>query len=166
MIVEEQLRIFLYMMAAGFLIGFCVTFYERFITRGKKGLWRFFPDLLFWLGQALFVFLVLFQLNGADLRFYMCVALVIGFVIYWKVARGTIIRILNWLSWLLVTMIKILFLPFKWLWTAVALILYAIWQLLSFISRPFHPISLFLQKKWSILAKKIKTWLNLLYNRE
>lgn len=165
MIVEEQLRIFLSMMAAGMFVGFCVTFYERFITRGKKGIWRFFPDLLFWLGQALIVFLLLFQLNGAELRFYMLVALLAGFLLYWKLARRLVLRIFNWLSWLTITILTILFLPFKWIWSAIMLLLTVILRLLAFITRPFHPISQFLQKKWSILAKKIKLWLNLLYNR-
>lgn len=165
MIVEEQLRIFLSMMAAGVLIGFNLTFYERFITRGKNGLWRFFPDLLFWLGQALLVFLLLFQLNGAELRFYMFVALLTGFTLYWKLARRFTLRVCNWLSWLMITFLTILFLPIKWILTAVMLLLTAIWRISALIFRPFYPISQFLQKKSSILAKKIKIWLKLLYNR-
>lgn len=165
MIVEEQLRIFLSMMAAGFFTGFCVTCHERFIIKEKKGMWRFFPDLIFWLGQALVIFLILFALNGAELRLYMMVALLIGFTLFWKLARTFTLSVLNWLAWLSIKTITIFLLPFKWVWLLVVLILSAMWRLLSLLGRPFHPISLFLQKKASILAKKIKIWLNLLYNR-
>ncbi|TFE01927.1 spore cortex biosynthesis protein YabQ [Jeotgalibacillus sp. R-1-5s-1] len=166
MIVEEQLRTVAYLAGSGFVIGFFLTLYHRYIIRSKRLPVHFVTDLIFWCFQALFVFLVLYFLNGVSLRLYMVMSIVFGFLIYRKTAQGTVLWLLVLIEKIGHLIFRILFAPVRWLWFLFKMICRFLLAVILLLLTPFQPFFQFSSKKSTFFAKKIKLWLNLLYNRE
>ncbi|WP_227397271.1 spore cortex biosynthesis protein YabQ [Jeotgalibacillus aurantiacus] len=166
MIVEEQLRTVAYLAGSGFVIGLFLTLYHRYIIRSKRLPVHFVTDVIFWCCQALLVFLVMYFLNGVSLRLYMVLSVIFGFLIYRKAVQGTAIRLLVLIEKTVRLTWRILFAPVRWLWFLLKMICRFLLAVILLLLTPFQPFFQFSRKKSTFFAKKIKLWLNLLYNRE
>jgi spore cortex biosynthesis protein YabQ len=83
MTLSEQFATMIAMTAMGGWIGAALTTYQRFIHPRKKWQWfMILTDILFWAVQGLFVFLVLLNVNEGEIRFYIFLALALGFAAY------------------------------------------------------------------------------------
>lgn len=81
------------MIAMGLVIGMNLDFYHRVTIRFVKAFWtRMCWDLLFWMAQVLLVFYVLLRVNEGELRFYIFLALIVGFWIYRRHGRKPFLR--------------------------------------------------------------------------
>lgn len=99
MTLSEQFYSMIAMGGMGIWIGASLTTYHRFLP--SKRVWRwilFLTDLIFWCVQGLIIFYVLLLVNQGTLRFYLFLALAIGFsaykglfeTIYNKILEGVI----------------------------------------------------------------------------
>ncbi|KIL52465.1 spore cortex biosynthesis protein YabQ [Jeotgalibacillus campisalis] len=182
MILDLQLQVMSTMLAAGLVIGLNLTLYDRYIIRTRTGGLRWLTDGVFWCVQALLVFLLLFNVNGGEWRFYVLLSIICGFAGYEALIKKTFIAALSfidsvvkWIVRTLALIISVLFLtPIIWilnvikaiflpLFSGICRIFMAVGRILI---KPFHPFIQFLKNKQTFFAKKIKKWLNLLYNRE
>ncbi|WP_027725238.1 spore cortex biosynthesis protein YabQ [Tuberibacillus calidus] len=83
MTLSEQFATMLAMTAMGIWIGASLSAYHRLIDPGKKHRWlRLVTDVLFWVTQGLFIFFILLYLNEGEIRFYLFLALALGFSAY------------------------------------------------------------------------------------
>ncbi|MDG5473818.1 spore cortex biosynthesis protein YabQ [Jeotgalibacillus sp. ET6] len=182
MILDLQLQVMSTMLAAGLVIGLNLTLYDRYIVRRKTGGLRWLTDGVFWCVQALLVFLLLFNVNGGEWRFYVLLSIICGFAGYEALIKKSFVailsfidRIVKWIVRMLTLIIgALIFTPIFW----IVKLIRAIFQTLfsgicriflvigKILTRPFQPFIQFLKNKQSFFAKKIKKWLNLLYNRE
>jgi len=182
MILDQQLQVMTMMLAAGLVVGVNLTLYDRYILRAKSANWRWVTDGMFWCVQALFIFILLFHANGVEWRFYVLLSIICGYAAYEALIKNGVVRILTTVDRIvkaiakfLERVITVLFIsPIKWVWKllllSVGLVLTTICRILLFIGRimysPFDPFFQFIRKKAGFFAKKIKKWVNLLYNRE
>ena len=83
MTLTEQFSTMIAMTAMGGWIGAALTIYHRFIHPKKRWQWvMILTDILFWMIQGLFVFLILLHVNEGEIRFYIYLALALGFSTY------------------------------------------------------------------------------------
>ncbi|MGV3488452.1 MAG: spore cortex biosynthesis protein YabQ [Tuberibacillus sp.] len=83
MTLPEQFATMIAMTAIGVWIGAGLTTYHRFLHTRKKWQWlMILTDILFWMVQGLLVFLVLLHVNEGEIRFYIFLALALGFSAY------------------------------------------------------------------------------------
>jgi len=182
MILDLQLQVMSMMIGSGLLIGLNLTLYDRYFIRSERTGWRWVTDGFFWCVQALLVFLMLFHVNGGEWRLYVLLSIICGFAGYEALIKKGFVTVLEFIDrivkWIvrtiLLTLTVLIVTPLIWLWklvqTTVLFIVSIICRILFFIGRvllrPFDPIFQYIRKKCTFLAKKIKKWLNLLYNRE
>lgn len=182
MILDLQLQVMATMLGAGLLIGFNMTLYDRYILRSERRGWNWVTDGLFWCVQALLIFILLFSVNGGEWRLYVLLSIICGFAGYEALIKKSLVAVLSYIDriikWIVRTVIAIvtaiLITPVIWLGklllAAVLLIGTGFCRILLMIGRllmsPFKPFFQFFSKKGSFFAKKIKKWLNMLYNRE
>jgi spore cortex biosynthesis protein YabQ len=85
------------MIAMGSVFGAMLDTYQRFLKRGSRKRWIvFFNDVLFWFIQAILIFYVLFLVNSGELRFYLFLALLLGFSAYQALFKQGYVRLLEW----------------------------------------------------------------------
>ncbi|TDL30414.1 spore cortex biosynthesis protein YabQ [Jeotgalibacillus sp. S-D1] len=182
MILDLQLQVMATMMGAGLLIGFNLTLYDRYILRSERRGWNWVTDGLFWCVQAFLIFILLFSVNGGEWRLYVLLSIICGFAGYEALMKKSFVALLTYIDqiikWIVrtctVILTAMLITPLMWIWKlilgAVLLIGSVLCRILLMIGRllwsPFKPFFQFFSKKGSYFAKKIKKWLNLLYNRE
>lgn len=80
---DIHFKVFLLSVGFGFIVGLLYDFFKVFRTvvlRSKKGI--FIQDILFFLIIAVITFLFLLSINGGRFRFYIFVALAVGFAVY------------------------------------------------------------------------------------
>jgi spore cortex biosynthesis protein YabQ len=134
-----QLMTILSMIGMGIYLGIIIDTYQRFLKRKQRNkiivfLWDFF----FWLVQALLCFLVLFNVNGAELRLYVILAIVCGFAcyqslfhfIYLRYLEIAIIIIKRIFQFIYQTIRYIIVMPIVWLLTTLGSIFLFIWLLI------------------------------------
>ncbi|KIL52522.1 spore cortex biosynthesis protein YabQ [Jeotgalibacillus soli] len=181
MILDAQLLVMASMIGAGLLIGFNLTLYDRYLSPRKSSNWRWITDGFFWCLQAIIVFLLLFQVNGGEWRLYVLISIICGFSAYQALIKRIIIRVLTliekiikWVSRvLIITFTIVVVTPLRWGWRIFMLVmaglLSLVCRLLSIfwwiLSRPFAPFLSKIPNYRILIAKKVKKWLNLLYNR-
>lgn len=96
MSLSEQFITMIAMAAMGIWIGTSFTTYHRFV-HPKKG-WRWimiFTDVLFWIVQALLVFLTLLYVNEGHIRFYIFLALLCGYACYKSLLENIYSKVLE-----------------------------------------------------------------------
>lgn len=118
----------LMMLTSGLILGMFLDFVrvcrERYPFRKRL---QPFVDILYWLLSAILVFGLLWWSNWGELRFYIFVAICLGFLIYFqylsKSIRESIRRILQFMEWLIRFIVRLLdtlvFKPVVKLWTIV-----------------------------------------------
>lgn len=83
MTLPEQFETMIAMTAMGVWIGAALTTYHRFIHPRKKWQWFMIPtDILFWIVQGLLAFYILLHVNEGEIRFYIFLAVALGFSFY------------------------------------------------------------------------------------
>jgi len=71
------------MIVSGLYLGISLDTFRRLIPYRKQStILTYVMEIGFWLMQAFILFFVLFQANGGDLRFYIVIAVLLGFSIY------------------------------------------------------------------------------------
>jgi spore cortex biosynthesis protein YabQ len=170
MTLTVQFQTIISMIAMGIWIGMAMDTYGRFLHEKKKWNWfHFINDFLFWVLQALLVFYVLLQVNHAEVRFYIFLALICGFSaykalfekIYKRILERTIqivAAVLRFIKRLLEVLVVN---PIKWIFTLLlAIIMWAlnmVWRivfaLLKIIFLPFKWTGLLI---WRFIPKQ--TW--------
>lgn len=104
MTLSEQFATMIAMTAMGLWIGASLTTYHRLIR--PKGKWHWMmiiTDTFFWILQGLLIFYVLLDINQGQVRFYIFLALILGYAsykalfekIYQKVLEATITIIIS-----------------------------------------------------------------------
>lgn len=96
MTLSEQFASLMAMCGMGVWVGASLTTYQRFLP--MKKVWRWFlflTDILFWCLQGLILFYVLLLVNQGTLRFYLFIALLIGFSAYKGLFETTYNKILE-----------------------------------------------------------------------
>ena len=84
------------MIVMGTVIGINIDVYHRLTLTSIRTLWmRAVWDIVFWLAQALLVFYVLLHMNEGELRIYVYLALLFGFLLYRKSGRRTFLKIME-----------------------------------------------------------------------
>jgi len=91
----NQAYIFLATVYVGLLLGIIYDIYRAFrmITKPGRVLLAIF-DLLFWILAALFSFIMLFKVNGGEIRFYAFIGLALGWGIYTLVVGSILVKFL------------------------------------------------------------------------
>ncbi|MFD2617458.1 spore cortex biosynthesis protein YabQ [Terrilactibacillus laevilacticus] len=83
MTLNEQFATMIAMILTGLWIGVSLTTYHRFMHPNKKWMWTTIPtDIFFWICQGLLIFYVLLKVNEGQIRFYIFLALLLGYVMY------------------------------------------------------------------------------------
>ena len=84
------------MLATGMMVGIQIDVYHRLLVRLLQSFWlRALFDLLFWIVQSVVVFYVLWRVNEGELRFYIFLALLFGFFLYYRWGRVSFLRIME-----------------------------------------------------------------------
>ncbi|MBU9710173.1 spore cortex biosynthesis protein YabQ [Evansella tamaricis] len=155
---------FLSMLASagtGIVLGASFDTYRRFLRSPKRFRWSLIVnDILFWVLQALLFFYVLLQVNHGEVRFYLLIALVLGYSIYRSLFEGIyqkmlegVIHFITRLTFIVVRTIKVLvFNPIKWLLKVILtlsmIIVTTIWRIIYFILRVFFSPFVWLWNKY------------------
>ena len=186
MTLSTQFLTMLSMIGMGSLFGVMFDTYQRFLNRPNRKSWIvFFNDLLFWVIQALIIFYILFLVNNGELRFYIFVALLCGFVAYQSLFKGIYLRLLEVIIntvisvarflkrtfqlliykpviGLIQLVISIIILLGRGLFSLVKFILKALLFILKILWVPIEKIIIIL---WKLLPKGLKKSVEKLYNR-
>lgn len=89
MTLSEQFTTLLAMTAMGGWFGLSLATYHRFVNpKHRRTITLFVSDILFWVIQGLLVFWVLLELNEGQIRFYLLLALGVGFSAYKALLEG------------------------------------------------------------------------------
>ncbi|MFA9559795.1 spore cortex biosynthesis protein YabQ [Evansella sp. AB-rgal1] len=132
--------------ATGIWFGASFDTYKHFIGSPQRFRWTLLlNDILFWLVQALIFFYVLLQVNQGEVRFYLFLALLLGYSIYRSILEDIYQRILHWfirvcvrLYDIITRIILVLIVnPIKWLLQVILtlsmMILSTLWTVILFI---------------------------------
>ncbi|MBM7646453.1 spore cortex biosynthesis protein YabQ [Scopulibacillus daqui] len=130
MSLHEQFSTIIAMTVMGVWIGISLTTYHRFVHPKKKWRWMMIiTDTLFWAFQGLFVFFVLLKVNEGLIRFYIFIALAIGYCAYKALFQSIYESILEWLTNVVVKTALMIYLTIK------MLIVQPVWILLKLLYR-------------------------------
>lgn len=113
----EQIYLFIMLVAAGMLAGFCYDLYK--VTRSKLRLKRtgtFLGDIFFWLFLTCISFYLLLQLNAGEVRIYVFLGLALGALLYMQLMGKLTYRLLDRLFLLIGRLIKTIISILFFLW--------------------------------------------------
>jgi spore cortex biosynthesis protein YabQ len=186
MTLSVQFYTMIAMIGMGSYFGAALDTYNRFLKRSsRKGWIVFINDFLFWIVQGLFIFYVLFLVNEGELRFYLFLALLLGFSAYQallKVIYNVLLeQIIRFFIATAVFTAKsfqtLIFQPIKWIIASVIFMLMGllkgIYRLLTWIFNIFvsilklflRPLSWILKEIWDFLPKSVTKVVVKIYNK-
>ncbi|MGL4818710.1 MAG: spore cortex biosynthesis protein YabQ [Bacilli bacterium] len=91
-----QLYTLFSMIGVGAYLGMALDTYERLLIRRKRHrMFVFLTDVLFWIVQGILTFFLLLNLNDAEVRVYILIAMGIGFSFYQALVRTVFIKVLE-----------------------------------------------------------------------
>ncbi|WKB35936.1 spore cortex biosynthesis protein YabQ [Terrilactibacillus sp. S3-3] len=97
MTLNEQFATMLAMVIMGLWIGLSFATYHRFV-HGKKRRWIIvITDTIFWALQGLMIFYVLLSVNQGQIRFYIFLAIALGYAMYKALFDKIYLTLLEWL---------------------------------------------------------------------
>ncbi|GGB51192.1 hypothetical protein GCM10011409_30950 [Lentibacillus populi] len=97
MTLDVQFMTMIVMVISGFYLGIIQETFRRFQPHWKENRFlRYFMEITFWLSQVLLLFYVLFRVNAGELRFYVFLALLLGFAAYQALAAHAYKRLLEY----------------------------------------------------------------------
>ncbi len=148
--ISTQLNYFFSTFLAGLIVGVLIDVYRIFrLTTPSNKIVASISDILFWILEALVVFVFLIYTNNGDIRYYTFIGIGVGILIYFKLLTKTIrymlVRIIVFTSKIFSIIKNILLLPFK-----LIVILY------SHISIRFNGIYKVIHKKSLLKKEKVK----------
>lgn len=98
MTLNEQFATMLAMVVAGLWIGLSFSTYHRFVHPRKKWRWiMLITDSVFWALQGLMIFYVLLSVNQGRIRFYIFLAIALGYAMYKALFEKLYLTVLEWL---------------------------------------------------------------------
>lgn len=152
---QTQWMTLVWMLASGTLMGIAFDSYRVVSGQLRFPRWSVhLLDLFYWIASALFVFRMLYHVNQGELRFYVFLGLFLGVWIHFLFLSVlterfvvNLIRIVHKIYRFCVRLVYItLFVPIKWLWKGIKLLLGFVWILIVFLGRvTLSPI-------WKLLA--------------
>lgn len=96
MTLDVQFITMLSMIAGGFYLGIALDTFRRLSVTWKHRVFlKYFMEISFWLTQTLLLYYVLFQVNSGELRFYVFIAVLLGFAMYQAAAAKTYKQLLE-----------------------------------------------------------------------
>ncbi|WP_010531208.1 spore cortex biosynthesis protein YabQ [Lentibacillus jeotgali] len=96
MTLDVQFITMLSMIAGGFYLGVALDSFRRLSDSWRRRVFlKYFMEISFWLTQTLLLYYVLFQVNSGELRFYVFIAVLLGFSIYQVAAAKTYKKLLE-----------------------------------------------------------------------
>jgi spore cortex biosynthesis protein YabQ len=185
MTLSTQFLTMLSMVSMGIFFGAALDTYNRFLQRRKRKSWLvFINDILFWVLQGLFIFYVLFHVNQGEVRFYIFIALLCGFAGYQGLLKEIYIKILEKVISLSISVYQFLYkmvtiliyrpivaLVTTFITTLIMLgkallklFMWIIGCLLFILKVLFKPIMWILLLLWKLFPKRIKKFVEKLYN--
>lgn len=177
MTLTVQFYTMLAMIAMGSFFGATLDTYQRFLKRGKRKRWIVFAnDLLFWIVQGLLIFYILYRVNYGEVRFYLLLALLLGFSAYQALFKTLYTRLLEWMIRTMTAAARLLYRVFQFLvvnparlivWIVIGLLAWlgkTLWfciqtigkvvlWILKIVLKPFAAIGM---RLWGLLPKPVK----------
>ncbi|MEG6575259.1 MAG: spore cortex biosynthesis protein YabQ [Caldibacillus debilis] len=96
MSLSEQLQTMAAMVALGNWLGASFDTYSRIMGQKKRMAFLVFVnDILFWLIQAFLAFSILYAINEGEVRFYVFLAILLGFSMYQSLFKSLYLFLLN-----------------------------------------------------------------------
>jgi spore cortex biosynthesis protein YabQ len=161
MTLDVQFMTMIVMAIGGIFVGFSLETYRRLsvMIRDRMTL-IFLLEGLFWLSQTAILFYLLYRVNEGQLRFYIFLAILLGYSIYvvllkhiyQKVLEGIIIACKTIFKWLIQAVQALLIQPIIWL---VHILYLLITSIIRFIWRIIVRILSYPAKGLLLLAKKM-----------
>ncbi|MBG9910704.1 spore coat protein [Bacillus xiamenensis] len=155
MTLTVQFYTMLSMAAMGIWLGASLDTYKLFVNREKTAKWLLvIHDLIFWMVQGLLFFYVLLLTNEGEFRFYIFLAVALGFSMYQALMKQLYISILKFMMMCInqtVLVLKrlimlIVFQPIRWIVTLViSAILFLFHSLLRLVHFTFRLV-------WKVLS--------------
>lgn len=155
MTLTVQFYTMLSMAAMGIWLGASLDTYKLFVNREKTAKWLLvIHDLIFWMVQGLLFFYVLLLTNEGEFRFYIFLAVALGFSMYQALMKQLYINILKFMMMCInqtVLVLKrlimlIVFQPIRWIVTLViSAILFLFHSLLRLVHFTFRLV-------WKVLS--------------
>ncbi|MFZ3579240.1 spore cortex biosynthesis protein YabQ [Virgibacillus sp. DJP39] len=96
MILSIQFMTMLAMVLGGFYLGIALDTFRRASPHWKNSLFLiYFMEIGFWFSQTLLLFYILYRVNAGELRFYVFVAVLLGFAVYQALAAAAYKKLLE-----------------------------------------------------------------------
>lgn len=124
MTLTVQFYTLLAMVIMGTIFGASLDVYQRFLQREARKRWLvFINDILFWVIQGFCIFYILFLVNHGELRFYLLLALLLGFSAYQALLKNSFLKMLEFCIRMIKavslfikrTFMLLIFRPIKWI---------------------------------------------------
>ena len=133
---QNQAYLFIVFSLTGVIIGLLFDFF-RILRRSFKtsNIITYFEDVLFWILTGVLILYNIWYFNNGEIRIYMFLGIIIGVLIYMLTLSNIIISLL---SKILISIVKVLELPFKTLFSI------------------FHKFFTVIMKIFNIFSKKLK----------
>jgi spore cortex biosynthesis protein YabQ len=161
------------MMGSGLILGVVLDVYRALKIRLHLRGWVVsLVDLLYWTGSALLVFALLMWSNRGELRFYLVVAVLLGFFLYHRWFTRPVLRIIRriiagveWTALQVYRTFKVV------VWNPLVFLARATWRLLRWLYRlllsvvricltplavPFRPVLKFASRKAEPVVRRIR----------
>lgn len=112
---QNQAYLFIVFSLTGVVIGLLFDFF-RILRRSFKtsNIITYFEDVLFWILTGVLILYNIWYFNNGEIRIYMFLGIIIGVLIYMLTLSNIIISLL---SKILISIVKVLELPFKTLFS-------------------------------------------------
>lgn len=116
--VAEQTLVFLYSCGMGFILGLLYDAF-RIVRRSffSKSIFVLIQDLLFWIMSAFLTFVFVLSVNHGEVRGYIFLGEIIGFVIYYFTFSSLVLKfgsgLVNFIKKILLWALNLLFIPFR-----------------------------------------------------
>jgi spore cortex biosynthesis protein YabQ len=155
------------MVGSGWLMGVILDTYRVLKSRFRLRGWVVsLVDLLYWLVATGLVFGLLMWSNWGELRFYIFVAIVIGFALYQVWFSRWVTRVVQWVVQIVEALLRVLMrIVYVTLWiplTAIWTVVRKLWELLLALLRG---IGRFLAWLASPLLRWMRPWMNRIWGR-
>ena len=133
---QNQAYLFIVFSLTGVIIGLLFDFF-RILRRSFKtsNIITYFEDVLFWILTGVLILYNIWYFNNGEIRIYMFLGIIMGVLIYMLTLSNIIISLL---SKILISIVKVLELPFKTLFSI------------------FHKFFTVIMKIFNIFSKKLK----------
>lgn len=163
------------MVVSGIYLGVIRETFQRFSVMWERNrILVYVTEMMFWLLQTVIIFIVLYQVNYGDIRFYIFLAIGLGYSMYivliqsfYKRVLDILIKLLRFLTNLIIQIGTIFVVrPVKWLMMIIISLLSFIWMIFVFLFNSLLNVLTLLFGKINFpLFDKIKTMCSTIINK-